>query len=408
VFSSVIIKIELINKGVTTHNMKLLNLIFFLYLPLCALANENRFVIESEAMKLKVEQVADGFGVPWGIAVLSSNELLITEREGAIKIFYIDKSKAVTLKNTPDVLVDGQGGMLDVVLAPDFNTSSWVYFTYVKDVNGEGATVLARAKVKDHKLSGWQELLVTESATSQNYHFGSRITFDEAGHVYFSVGDRGVRPSAQDRSNHAGTIIRLNSDGSIPKDNPFNKVPHNTKQTMKKPSVLPEIWSYGHRNPQGMAYDLENKRLWSIEHGPRGGDEINLIRPANNYGWPVISHGKEYWGPVSVGEATHRDDISAPVKVYIPSIAPGSLIYYAGDALPGWKGNLLSGALKLRHINRIVLDRDGLFLKEERILEDLDERIRALTQSPQGLIYFTTDSGKIYRISPYDKLPHYN
>jgi len=389
--------------------MKLLHLMFvinILALPLSAQANDNRFVIESEAMKLKVEQVAEGFGVPWGIAVLSTNELLITEREGAIKIYYIDKSKAVTLKNTPDVLADGQGGMLDVVLAPDFKTSGWVYFTYVKDVNGEGATVLARAKLKDQQFSDWQELLVTESTTSQNYHFGSRITFDETGHVYFSVGDRGARPSAQERSNHAGTIIRLNRDGSVPADNPFNKKPYTAKLIIKDSSVLPEIWSYGHRNPQGMAYDLKNKRLWSIEHGPRGGDEINLIEPANNYGWPVISHGKEYWGPASVGEATHRDDISAPVKVYIPSIAPGSLIYYTGDALPGWKGNLLSGALKLRHINRIVLDRDGLFLKEERLLENLGERIRALTQSPQGLIYFTTDSGKIYRISPYDKLPH--
>lgn len=371
-------------------------------------ADDTRFQIESEGMKLKVELVADGFGVPWGLAVLSSNELLITEREGAIKIVYIDKSMSVTLKNTPDVLPGGQGGMLDVVLSPDFKTTGWVYFTYVKVVNGQGATVLARSKLKNKQLIGWQELLVTQSTTSQDYHFGSRITFDESGHVYFSVGDRGQRSSAQDLSNHAGSIIRLNLDGSVPSDNPFNKKSNTDKQSVNNSKALPEIWSYGHRNPQGMAYDLKNKRLWSIEHGPRGGDEVNLILPANNYGWPVISHGKEYWGPLSVGEGTHRDDISAPAKVYIPSIAPGSLIYYTGDSFPKWQGNLLTGALKLQHINRIVLDKDGLFVKEERLLENLGERIRALTQSPQGWIYFSTDSGKIYRISPYDKLPHYN
>jgi len=366
------------------------------------LAGDSLLVIESEDMKLKVEKIAEGFDVPWAIAVLSPNELLVTERQGAIKLFNIDKSTTVTLKNTPDVLVDGQGGMLDVVLAPDFKTSGWIYFTYVKAVNGEGATVLARAKLENQKFSDWQELLVTESATSQDYHFGSRITFDEDNHVYFSVGDRGQRPNSQDLSNHAGSIIRLNLDGTVPVDNPF------IKKSINSVSILPEIWSYGHRNPQGMAYDFENKRLWSIEHGPRGGDEINLILPANNYGWPLVSHGKEYWGPVSVGESTHRDDITPPVKVYIPSIAPSSLIYYTGDAFPGWKGNLLAGALKLRHINRVVLNEDGSFLKEERLLENLEQRIRALTQSPQGWVYFSTDSGGVYRISPYVTIPRNN
>ena len=359
------------------------------------LADDAYFKIESEGMKLKVEKITEGLGVPWAIAVLPSNELLITEREGSIKLFNLQKLTTVTLKNTPNVLADGQGGMLDVVLAPDFKTSGWIYFTYVKAVNGQGVTVLARARLKNQQFYEWQELLVTRSATSLDYHFGSRITFDENKHVYFGIGDRGQRPNSQDLSNHAGSIIRLNFDGSLPPDNPFNN------KSVKNSSVLPEIWSYGHRNPQGMAYDSEKKRLWSIEHGPRGGDEINRVLPANNYGWPLVSHGKEYWGPLSVGEGTHREDITPPVKVYIPSIAPSSLMIYTGDALPGWKGNLLAGALKLRHINRIVLDADGEFLKEERLLESLGERIRSLTQSPQGLIYFSTDSGLIYRISPY-------
>ena len=236
-------------------------------------------------------------------------------------------------------------------------------------------------------------MLLTKSRTKESYHFGSRIAFDDNGHVYFGIGDRGVRPSAQNLTNHAGSIIRLNLDGSIPKDNPF----------IKNKSALPEIWSYGHRNPQGLSYDFKHKRLWEIEHGPRGGDEINLIKPAVNYGWPEISYGKEYWGPFAVGEGTHRDDIEQPVKVYIPSIAPGSLMIYSGDTFPKWKENLFSGALKLRHINRIELNEKGEAIKEERLLGSLDERIRALVQSPQGRIYFSTDSGKIYRISPKNK-----
>ena len=208
--------------------------------------------------------------------------------------------------------------------------------------------------------------------------------------MFFGIGDRGHRPNAQDLSNHAGSIIRLNLDGSIPKDNPF----------INNESVLPEIWSYGHRNPQGLMYDFKYQRLWEIEHGPRGGDEINLIVAGANYGWPVISYGKEYSSPFAVGEGTHRDGMEQPVKVYIPSIAPGSLIMYSGDALSKWKGNLFSGALKLRHINRIVLDENGQVIKEERLLESLDERIRALAQSPEGWIFFSTDSGKIFRISP--------
>ena len=204
------------------------------------------------------------------------------------------------------------------------------------------------------------------------------------------MGDRGERSNGQDRSNHAGCVMRLNRDGSVPGDNPF----------IGQADVLPEIWSYGHRNPQGMAYDPIHKRLWLIEHGPRGGDEINLILPGRNYGWPVISYGKEYWGPVAVGEGTHRKGMEQPIKQYTPSIAPGSLLLYSGKAFPAWGGNLFAGALKLQHINRVTLDAKGNAIGEERLLTDLNERIRALAESPQGWIYFSTDSGKVYRIKP--------
>jgi glucose/arabinose dehydrogenase len=239
-------------------------------------------------------------------------------------------------------------------------------------------------------LQDWDDLLLTHSGTETNVHYGSRIAFDDNGYIYFSIGDRGIRENAQDLTLHAGSILRLKRDGNIPIDNPF----------VDTANALPEIWSYGHRNPQGLVWDNDNKRLWSIEHGPRGGDEINLIEKGKNYGWPIISYGKEYWGPVSVGEGTHKVGMEQPVKYYAPSIAPGSLLYYTGDAFPEWQGDLLAGALILRHLNRVELNEQGEAIAEERLLEDLNQRIRALVQSPEGWIYFSTDRGNIYVLTP--------
>ena len=372
-------------------NRMLKTITVFIYLCLALpVAAAVPTTIQSESMSLRLEQVTDGLGIPWGMTFLSANQLLVTEREGSVRRIDIDSGHVSQLDNVPAVLADGQGGLLDVALSPDYTKDGWIYFTYVKDIDGKGVTVLARAKLTAESFSDWQELLVTKSTTDTTHHYGSRITFDDSGHVYFSVGDRGVRDNAQNLANHAGAIMRLNLDGSIPADNPFST----------NRQLLPEVWSFGHRNPQGMAFDAKNHRLWSIEHGPRGGDEINLIQAGANYGWPIISYGKEYWGPVAVGEGTHRKGMEQPVKVYIPSIAPGSLLLYSADALPGWKGNLFAGALKLQHINRIVLSEQGEVIKEERLLEDLAERIRALAQSPQGWLYFSTDSGKIYRLRP--------
>ena len=360
--------------------------LFVLLLP----ARVNAITIVSDGMQLEVKLVAKGLGIPWGMSFLSKNSLLVTERSGSILFLDLKKNVKIKLKNIPAVLSDGQGGMLDVALSPNYTSDGWIYFTYVKNINDEGATVLARAKLKKNKFYDWHELLVSKSTTSTSHHFGSRIAFDNNGHVFFSIGDRGERPNAQNLMNHAGSIIRLNLDGSIPKDNPF----------VNDKKALPEIWSYGHRNPQGLAYDSKSNSLWEIEHGPRGGDEINLVKSGLNYGWPIISYGKEYWGPLAVGEGTHRKGMEQPKKVYIPSIAPGSLLMYSSEALPKWKGNLFSGALKLRHINRIVLNDTGKVIKEERLLESLDERIRSLAKSPEGWLYFSTDSGKIFRIQP--------
>jgi glucose/arabinose dehydrogenase len=350
-------------------------------------------VIKSEKAAFTLEKITDGLSIPWGMAFISNTRLLITEREGSIKLLDTQSNTFIPVQGTPAVLAKGQGGLLDVAVPPDFTAGDWIYFTFVRDKDGEGVTVLARAKLDANKLVQWQDLLETQSATGTGFHFGSRITFDETGHVYFGVGDRGERPNSQDLTNHAGSVMRLFRDGRVPQDNPF------TQRT----DVLPEIWSYGHRNPQGMAYDNTHKRLWLIEHGPRGGDEINLVLPGRNYGWPVISYGKEYWGPLAVGEGTHREGMEQPIKQYTPSIAPGSLLLYTGDAFPAWRGNLFSGALKLQHINRITLSADGKAIGEERLLEDLKERIRALAQGPEGWLYFSTDSGEIYVMKPVVK-----
>ena len=349
-------------------------------------------VIQSEKVTFALEQVVDGLGIPWGLAFISATQLLITEREGNVRLLDTQSKTLTPVQGAPAVRVDGQGGLLDVAVPPDFEAGDWIYFTFVRDKDGEGVTVLARAKLEANTLTQWQDLLETQSATDTGYHFGSRIAFDQKGYIYFGVGDRGERSTAQALTNHAGSVMRLFRDGRVPQDNPFSQ----------RRDALPEIWSYGHRNPQGMAYDTQHQRLWLIEHGPRGGDEINLVLPGRNYGWPVISYGEEYWGPIAVGEGTHREGMEQPVKQYTPSIAPGSLLLYAGDSFPAWRGNLFAGALKLRHLNRVTLSEDGTAIGEERLLTELDERIRALAQSPQGWLYCSTDSGKIFVIKPAD------
>lgn len=368
-------------------------ILFFPFLLFsCSVSLQADIVHQEQTTKLDitVEKIAEGLGIPWGMTFLDFDQIVYTERSGRMGVVSTTSGKVSLINNPPEVKRGGQGGLLDIAVAPNYKSGDWIYFTYTKDQNGKGVTTLARAKLDGLDLKSKQDLLVTRSATESTRHFGSRITFDNDGHIFFSVGDRGDRPTSQDLSNHNGTIMRLKLDGSIPKDNPFTT----------DPKALHEIWSYGHRNPQGLVYDQKNNRLWSNEHGPRGGDEINLVLPGKNYGWPIISYGKEYWGPLSVGEGTHKKGMEQPKKVYTPSIAPGSLHLYQGNAIPEWKGNLFSGALKLTHINRVPVDQKGELGKEERLLDDFNERIRALLEGPDGYIYFSTDSGMILRIKP--------
>jgi glucose/arabinose dehydrogenase len=348
------------------------------------------FSIGAFANNDQLREIASGLGVPWGMVFVAPDEILFTERQGSAGIVNIHSGQVRYISGIPPVIASGQGGLMDVAKAPDYKPGDWLYLTYSKPLDGQGSTTLARARLDGHALKNWQDLLVTRSRSKANVHYGSRIAFDDKGYIYFSIGDRGHRPNAQDLTTHAGSIIRLNRDGSVPTDNPFVDL-HN---------ALPEIWSYGHRNPQGLAWDSENKRLFSIEHGPRGGDEINLIQRGRNYGWPIISYGKEYWGPFAVGEGTHKKGMEQPIKVYTPSIAPGGLLYYTGDAFEDWQGDLFASALKLHHINRITLDSQGHAIAEERLFEALNERIRAIIQSQEGWIFFSTDSGRIYDITP--------
>lgn len=337
-----------------------------------------------------VEEVASGLGVPWGMAFISNDEILITERSGDVRIFHRGSGEMRPVNGAPQVFASGQGGLLDVALAPDHAESGWIYFTYSKPVDGGAATALARAKIGNDRLVEWTDLFVSNLHSSQGAHFGSRIAFDNDGHVFFTHGDRGDRHTAQDLKNHGGTVLRLNLDGSVPVDNPF----------AEQPGAKAEIWSYGHRNPQGIAFDGNTGRLWVNEHGPRGGDEINLVQPGKNYGWPVISYGKEYHLPKMVGEGTKKSGMEQPVKFYVPSIAPGSLLIYSGKAFPQWQGDLFAGALKLTHLNHIDLDENGKVIGETRYLEHIGERIRAVIESPEGWLYLSTDSGKIVRIAP--------
>ena len=345
---------------------------------------------QSVAVEFHIDEVAQLPGVPWGMDFLDNKKIVVSIRSGNLYLLDLDSEQITQINGLPEIAADGQGGLLDIAIGPDYQSDGWIYFTYSKATAEGNVTTLARAKIRQTSLVDWQDLLVTDSATGTGRHFGSRIAFDNRGHVFFSVGDRGERDNAQNLQNHAGSIIRLKLDGAIPPDNPF----------VNQQNIRPEIWSYGHRNPQGLVVDHSNQNLWSIEHGPRGGDEINLIKKGRNYGWPVVSHGKEYWGPVSVGEGTEKPGMEPPKKVYIPSIAPGSLMLYTGGVFAEWQNSLFSGALKLRHINRVpVLDNNQLG-QEERLLEIFNERIRALKQGPQGWIYFSTDSGKILRLIP--------
>lgn len=363
------------------HNFRLIR---FWGILLCALSINGAW---SQTPTLRT--VANNLGIPWGMVWYQPGVILFTDRGGRAGLLNIQNSNVTWLQGLPEVYARGQGGLLDVALPPPGTTQGWIYFTYSKLLDDGAATTLARGRLQDHRLMRWEDLLVTQSAREGGRHFGGRIAFDDDGHLFFSVGDRGDRSNGQNLMTHAATILRLNPDGTVPADNPF----------VGRDDALPEIYSYGHRNPQGLCYDRTRRGLWASEHGPRGGDEINRVLPGGNYGWPVVSHGREYWGPVDIGEAKSKPGMEDPHKVYVPSIAPGSLLCYSDAGYKNWRGNLFLGALKLTHLNRVVLDAKGNPTGEERLLADEKLRIRALLEGPEGSLFFSTDDGRILELS---------
>ena len=343
--------------------------------------------------KVTVERMASGLDVPWALAFLPGCGFLVSEREG--RLLHFDPAGGrIEVDGVPKVRADGQGGLLDVAVARDFGNSREILISYAKRQGRGAGTALTIAGLSPDaaRLIDPVEIFEMAPGSSGGRHFGSRIVEGPDGEIYLTVGERGDRPSAQDLSNHNGSVVRVNRDGSVPADNPF----------VGRTDARPEIWSYGHRNPQGAALDAEG-RLWINEHGARGGDEINLVRRGANYGWPVISYGVHYSGR-RIGEGTAKEGMEQPELHWDPSIAPSGMVIYSGALWPEWKGHFLIGSLKLDFISRV--DPEDGFRETERIRLPETKRVRDVREAADGTIWFLSEErGAVYRIAPADFEP---
>ncbi len=325
------------------------------------------------------------------MAFLPDGRILVTERAGRLRVIENGKLNPEPVAGLPEIKQHGQGGLLDVALHPDYENNGWVYLSYAgRDDFGIG-TEVARAKLEGDRLTNWQKLFSMDPKGTGGRHFGSRLVFDRDGYLFITLGDRGERYRSQDLDDHAGSVIRLNDDGSVPADNPF----------VGDATVRPEIYSYGHRNIQGAALHPDTGLLWTHEHGPQGGDEINIPRAKRNYGWPVITYGKEYVTGFDIGEGTHKDGMEQPLYYWVPSIAPSGMAFYTGDRIPQWRGNLFVGSLKFQLLVRLEVDGE-LIVKEHRLLQKKLGRIRDVRNGPDGYLYLLTDedNGKLIRLEP--------
>lgn len=335
----------------------------------------------------KAELVVDGIEVPWGMTWLPDGSMLVTDRSG--ELYHVKDGQKTSVKNVPEVFARNQGGLLDVMIHPNYETNGWIYITYsIVDKKEKGShTALIRAKLVDNALTSIEKLYQGSPNVKTAHHFGSRIAFDKDGYVYFTIGDRGKRDvNPQDITKDGGKVYRLHDDGRIPTDNPF----------VGQKDAKEAIFSYGHRNPQGMAVNPRTGQIWVHEHGPRGGDEINPVKKAVNYGWPVITYGINYSGTTITDEKA-RDGMEQPLYYWVPSIAPSGMAFVTSDKYPDLKGHLLVGSLKFQYLELLTLTQDEKVAKREKLLEGIG-RVRSVRQGPDGYIYVGVDSEGVFRM----------
>lgn len=348
-------------------------------------------VAPSGATRVTVTSVARGLEHPWSLAFLPDGRMLVTERPGRLR--YVTREGAVSdpIAGVPKVHAQGQGGLLDVVLDPAFAENSIIYLSYAEPApDGTNGTAVARARLDGAALAELQVIFRQQPKFKSNHHFGSRLVFARDGNLFVTTGERNSeRNKAQDLGTHIGKILRITADGGVPADNPF----------VGREGVRPEIWSYGHRNAQGAALHPDTGQLWEHEHGPRGGDEINLPQAGKNYGWPVITYGREYSGP-AIGEGAAKPGMEQPVHYWVPSIAPSGMAFHDGRSYPAWRGQLFVGALAANQLVRLRVDPSGKVLEEERIA--IGKRVRDVREGPDGALYLVTDedAGEVLRVVP--------
>jgi glucose/arabinose dehydrogenase len=345
----------------------------------------------SNEHSFRVVKVVEGLEQPWSLAFLPDGRMLVTEKAGRLRVVSQGVLDSKPVAGLPEVTVHGQGGLQDVVLHPEFSKNQLVYFSYAARGGDGVGTELARGRLAAHRLEDVQVLFRQAPKGSRGQHFGGRIVFDRAGHVYLTLGDRGEMQRAQKPDDHAGSVIRLHDDGRVPKDNPF----------VGRAGWKPEKFTIGNRNMQGAALHPQTGVLWTHEHGPQGGDEINVMRPGVNYGWPVITYGANYGSGTRIGEGTQKPGMQQPLHYWVPSIAPSGMAFYTGDKFERWKGDLFVGALRDQMLVRVKLDGEKV-VSEERLLKGVLGRIRDVRAGPDGFLYLLTDesNGKLVRLEP--------
>ncbi|MBI3937062.1 MAG: PQQ-dependent sugar dehydrogenase [Betaproteobacteria bacterium] len=356
-----------------------------------ALPGEPR-VHRSEKHAFRVVTLVERLEHPWSIAWLPDGRMLVTERPGRLRIVSKDfRLDARPLEGAPRVAAVGQGGLFDVVLHPRYADNGWIYLSYAGYSDGGWGTEALRARLDGHRLVETQVLFRMQPKTRTGYHFGGRIVFDRQGYLYLTLGDRGEMERAQRLDDHAGSVIRLHDDGRVPTDNPF----------MGRAGARPEKFTLGNRNMQGAALHPRTGELWTHEHGPQGGDEINVIRAGRNYGWPVITYGVNYGTGTRIGEGTHKPGMEQPLYHWVPSIAPSGMAFYTGERFPHWRGNLFVGALRDQMLVRLELAGEKV-VKEERLIKNAIGRIRDVRMGPDGYLYLLTDhpDGVLARLEP--------